>query len=134
MPRRPWLAASLTFVLVACGATHSGRALAIETDAFQLFPGNCGGVGVPPFRIERDGVSLRFVDAGTGLARRLVWPHGFSAWLENGVGILYASNGTVVGRERDVIADAGGCPRSDGSLLVDDFSASQIFSNRASLR
>jgi len=126
---RPWLAACFAFVVAACGATHSGRALAIETDGFQLFPGNCGGVGVPPFRIERDGEALRFVDVGTGLARRLVWPHDFSAWLENGVGILYASNGNVIGRENDVIDDAGGCPRSDGSLLVDEFSPSPVFVN-----
>ena len=121
MNQRDWTFASLAFALAvaACTATLPGTPLAIETADFQLLPGSCAGVGVPPFRIERDGAKLRYVDVGTAALVRLMWPNGFAARLVNGTATLYASNGTVVADELDVIEDAGGCPRSDGSTLVD---------------
>jgi hypothetical protein len=108
-------------MVAACAAPLPGTPLAIDTAAFQLGPSSCGGVGLPPFRIERDGDTLRFVDVGTGDERKLVWPNGFAARLVNGTAILYASNGTVIARENEAVEDAGGCPRSDGSILVDSF-------------
>jgi hypothetical protein len=97
-----------------------GTPLAIDTAGFQIGPGGCAGVGVPPFRIQRAGDTLVYVDVGTEIARKLVWPSGFAARLENGIAILYASNGSMVGRENDVIENAGGCPRPDGSIVVDE--------------
>ncbi len=113
--------ASLAFGLAvaACTATLPGTPLAIDTTDFQLFPTGCAGVGLPPFRIERDGDTLRYANVETAEAMRLRWPNGFAARLVNGTPTLYASNGSVVAKELDVIENAGGCPRSDGSILVD---------------
>ena len=116
----PW-AGALALAVAACIATLPGTPLTIETADFQLGPGSCAGVGVPPFRIERAGDALRFVDVSTATDIKLVWPNGYAARLDHGTAILYASNGAVVGRENDVIDNAGGCPRPDGSLLVDSY-------------
>lgn len=111
----------LALTVAACTTTLPGTPLAIDTAAFQVGSSSCGGVGLPPFRIERDGDTLRFVDVGTATERKLVWPNGFAARLVDGTAILYASNGAVVARENEAVEDAGGCPRSDGSILVDSF-------------
>lgn len=112
--------AFVAFALAACTATLPGTPLAIDTAGFQLGFGSCAGVGLPPFRIQRDGDTLLYVDVGTAIPRKLVWPNGFAARLENGTAILYASSGAIVARENDVIENAGGCPRPDGSILVDE--------------
>ena len=116
--------AALAFLIAvaACTATLPGTPLAIETVGFQL-GGGCAGVGLPSFRMERDGDALRFVDVGTAAPLRLVFPSGFAARLVDGRAILYAASGAVVAREGEVIEDAGACPRSDGSILVDSFAA-----------
>ncbi len=121
MNRRHRRFASLAFALAlaACTTTLPGTPLAIETADFQLFSTGCAGVGLPPFRIERDGDMLRYMNVETAEPMRLVWPNGFAARLVNGTTTLYASTGSVVAKELDVIEDAGGCPRSDGSILVD---------------
>src|SRR3954462_8838200 len=111
-------AVALLIALVACTATLPGTPLAIETVGFQL-GGGCAGVGLTPFRIERDGDTLRFVDVETAGPLRLVFPSGFAARLVDGTAILYAASGAVVAREGMVIEDAGACLRSDGSILVD---------------
>jgi hypothetical protein len=116
------LAVALLFALVACTTTLPGTPLAIETVGFQV-GGGCAGVGLLPFRIERDGDSLRFVDVETAAPLRLVFPSGFAARLVDGTAVLYAATGAVVAREGEVIKDAGACPRSDGSILVDSFTA-----------
>jgi hypothetical protein len=116
--------ALVALALAACTATLPGTPLAIDTAGFHLVPGSCAGVGVPPFRIERHGDALLYVDVGTALARKLVWPSGFAARLVSGTAILYAGNGSVVGRENDVIENAGGCPQPDGSIVVDEIGQS----------
>jgi hypothetical protein len=108
----------LVLTAAACTTTLPGTPIAIDTVAVQ-FPFSCGGVGIAPFRIERDAETLRYVDVASGNVRRLVWPSGLAARLVDGAAILYASNGSVVARENEVIDNAGGCPREDGSVLVD---------------
>jgi hypothetical protein len=105
--------------LAACSVTLPGTPLSIDTADFQLFSTGCAGVGLPAFRIERDGDKLRYVNVETVEAMPLRWPNGFSARLVDGVATLYSGTGGIVAKEHDVIDDAGGCPRSDGSILVD---------------
>lgn len=118
MRRLPTAVVGFVLVLTACTATPSGTPLGIETAGFQLGSGACGGVGIPPFRIERDGDSLRYTEVGTGPIR-IIWPFGFSARLQDGRAVLYASDGAVVGREGDVLDEIGACPRSDGAFLAE---------------
>jgi hypothetical protein len=111
--------ASVALAIATCTATLPGTPLAIDTVSSQSGPGGCAGVGLRPFRIVRDDETLRYVDVGTAEAIRLVWPSGYAARLVNGIAIIYAGNGVVVAQDDDVVEDAGGCPRSDGSILVD---------------
>jgi hypothetical protein len=118
--------AALALAAAACSVTAPGTPLAIDTAGFQLGPGSCAGVGVPPFRLERDGDALRFVDAGgSGEVLHLIWPSGFVARLQDGRATLYGSNGSVIGREGDVLDNFGGCPRADGWLAVDEIGTVQ---------
>jgi hypothetical protein len=104
--------------MAACTATLPGTPLGLDTAGFELVH-SCAGVGLPPFRIETDGDHLAYVDVGTNASLRLVWPSGFAARLVDGKGILYAGSGAIVAHEDDVIEDAGACPRSDGSILIE---------------
>ena len=101
-----------------CATTLPGTPIALDTVAVQS-PSSCAGVGIAPFRIELHDNAVQFVDVASGERRRLVWPSSIAARLVDGQVALYASNGAVVARENEVIDDAGGCPRSDGSILVD---------------
>jgi hypothetical protein len=119
---------ALMFALVlgtaACSVTAPatplpGEPLTMATADFQMGVGGCGGVGIPAFRLEREGDSLLFVDVVSNSPRRLVWPRGYVARLVGGMATLYSPIGTVVAREHDLIDNAGGCPRPDDSLWVD---------------
>lgn len=112
---------ALLLAAAGCSTTLPGTPLTIDTASFQLVPGSCAGVGLRPFRIERDGDTLRYMDVDTEAAVRVVWPNGFAARLLNGIATLYTSNGGVVAREHEVVENAGGCPRSDGSILVESW-------------
>lgn len=93
----------MALTVAACTATLPGTPLAIDTVSFQSGAGGCAGVGLLPFRIERDGEGLRYVYVATDAAVRLVWPSGYVARLVDGMAIVYGSNGVVIG--------AGGCSR-----------------------
>lgn len=110
--------AGLVFALAACTATVPGTPLSIDTAGFQLGDGGCAGVGIPPFRIERDGDALRFVDVGTDDVVGIIWPFGFAARLQEGRAILYASDGVAIGQEGDVLDEIGACGSSDRSFVV----------------
>ena len=107
----------LVLTAAACTTTLPGTPIAIETVAVE-YPSSCAGVGIAPFRVQRDADALRYIDVASGNVRRLVWPSALAARLVDGTAILYASDGSVVVRENEVIDNAGGCPREDGSVLV----------------
>jgi hypothetical protein len=94
--------------LGACSTDPNATRLSLQTDAFQVVPGACQLAAAAPFKIERDGTDMVFVEVGTGSRRSIIWPFGFAAWLEAGVATLYATDGTVVGREGDVLDNIGG--------------------------
>ena len=70
--------------------------------------GACSFDLAAPFRIARDDEAMVFDDVATGERRYVVWPDGFAAWLEFGEAVLYASDGSVVGREGAVLDNIGG--------------------------
>lgn len=94
--------------LGACSTDPEGTRLGLRTAAFQLGLTTCPGAAATSFRIERDGGEMVFVDVETDEVRSMTWPFGFAAWLEFDVAVLYASDGTVVGREGDVVDNIGG--------------------------
>ena len=102
------LAAALALSLAACGSDPAGIRLGLQNDGFDAPPAGCQHAAAAPFRIERDGENMVFVEVGTEARRSIVWPFGFAAWLERGVAVLYASDGSVVGREGDVLENIGG--------------------------
>jgi hypothetical protein len=112
------LAGALVAAIAGCGPGISGERLDIRTGAFNVGPGACPAALVPPFRIDRAGSELIFVDAGTGQRLSIVWPFGFAAWVENGRAVLYARDGKVVGREGDTLDNIGGGSTPDGDAIL----------------
>ena len=106
--RRTVLLLAVAVSLGACSTDPEGTRLGLQTNAFQVLPGPCTLGAIPPFRIEREGAEMVFADVGTGERRSITWPFGFAAWLEYDVAVLYATDGTVVGREGDVLESIGG--------------------------
>jgi hypothetical protein len=89
----------------------TGKTLPLKIHNGTVPPGHvCHAVGGEPARIERSGSELIFVSVKSGQPMAVYWPAGYSARLVDGVGELVADDGTVVGREGDVI---------DGLLVTD---------------
>ena len=116
--RRLVLLLAVAVALGACSSDPEGTRLGLRTDAFQVLSGTCALGAIPPFRIERDGTEMVFVDAGTDERRSITWPFGFAAWLEYDAAVLYARDGTVVGREGDVLESIGAVDVADGGYRV----------------
>lgn len=116
--RRLVLLLAIAVSLGACSTDPEGRRLGLQTDAFQALPGTCTLGAIPPFRIQRDGAEMVFVDVGTDERRSITWPFGFAAWLEYDLAVLYATDGTVVGREGDVLENIGAVSVDGGGYRV----------------
>ena len=101
-------------LLAACSTDPRATRLDLLTAGGSAL-GECDGALSPPLRIRRDNSTMDFVDASSGELRTIIWPFGFAAWLEFGTGVLYASDGMVVGREGDVLDTIGGSVFADGS-------------------
>ena len=61
-----------------------------------------------------------FALAEGGTERLIVWPRGFSARLIDGRGELIAPDGTVIGRDGDVLDHMGGSGPSPDAFHVCD--------------
>lgn len=116
--RRLVLLLAIAVSLGACSTDPEGTRLGLQTDAFQALPGTCTLGAIPPFRIQRDGAEMVFVDVGTDERRSITWPFGFAAWLEYDLAVLYATDGTVVGREGDVLENIGAVSVDGGGYRV----------------
>ena len=99
---------ALVLSLGACSTDPEGTRLVLRTAVEPRAAGACDGAAAAPVRIERDGTEMVFVDVGTGERRPMIWPFGFAAWLEFDRAVLYASDGTVIGRAGDVLDNIGG--------------------------
>lgn len=112
------LAGVLVLGTAGCAPGSTGERLEIRTGEFNVAPGACQLGLAPPFRIERDEKELVFAEVGTDRRLSIVWPFGFAAWVENGRAVLYARDGTVVGREGDILDKIGGGPTPDGNGIL----------------
>jgi hypothetical protein len=102
----------LGLVLVGCATDPRATRLGIQTEPASSAVA-CDLSALAPVRIDRDGDDMVFV-GGTGARVSIIWPLGFAAWLEYGEAVLYARDGSVVGREGDVLDTIGGAADDDG--------------------
>ena len=116
--RRVVLLLAIAVSLGACSTDPQGTRLGLQTDAIQVPPGTCALGAMPPVRIERDGAEMVFVDVATVERRSITWPFGFAAWLEHDLAVLYATDGTVVGREGDALENIGAVSVDGGGHRV----------------
>jgi hypothetical protein len=107
------LGLAIALILAGCATDPRATRLHIETRPASGAATACELGALAPVRIERDGEEVVFVD-GTGARVSISWPFGFAAWLEYGRAVLYARDGSVVGREGDVLDTIGGGAAADG--------------------
>jgi hypothetical protein len=113
------LALLLAVAIAGCtGEVPAGGALTIDTaPAFSPQPGVaevCDQALLEPLVVGRTGDRLTFTGATSGKAATVIWPHGFTARVIDGKGVLMDPSGTVIGRESDTLTDLGGGGRSNG--------------------
>jgi hypothetical protein len=109
---------ALALAVAACSTDPRATRLVLRTAEAGAIAGACDAAATTPFRIERDGEEMVFVDPTTAARRSIIWPFGFAAWVEFGRAVLYARDGTVVGREGDVLDNIGGSDVEDEGFRV----------------
>ena len=94
-------------------------ALAVATEPAHLLPTmGCPLALLLPARVAVEGDSLVLIPEAGGDPIEVVWPTGWKAWRLGGRAELVAHDGTVVGREGDVISGFGGGVGTDDAFHV----------------
>jgi hypothetical protein len=100
---------------VPAGATR----LHIATGRPHLIPAfGCPAAALAPARVETAGEELILVSQANDEPVRVVWPSGWTAWRVDGRAELVSRDGTVIGREGDVIDGFGGGVGLDDAFHV----------------
>jgi hypothetical protein len=70
----------------------------------------CATGGYVPSRIvwNRGDNTIEFIVVATDTPLELIWPRGFSAYVQGGRLAIAAPDGTVIGRDGDVLSSLGG--------------------------
>jgi hypothetical protein len=94
--------------------------LHIETQAPHLVPNSgCPTALLGPLRLAISGNDLIFLSAESGEPVEVVWPSGWVAWRIEGRALLVDRDGSVVGRQGEVIpAQFGGGIGADDAFKV----------------
>jgi hypothetical protein len=93
--------------------------LRIATEPGHLLPTNaCDLALLEPTRIGTSGDSMVFANAETGNPVSVVWPAGWAAWRVDGRAVLVGRDGTVIGREGDVLPGYAGGVDDAGAFHV----------------
>jgi len=98
------------------GATR----LQINTEPAHLIPAaGCPTALLAPVRVATDNDDLVVVSIETGEPVKVVWPSGWAAWRVGGRAELVDRDGSVIGREGEVMHDRfGGGEGADGAFRV----------------
>jgi len=68
----------------------------------------CPAALLLPVRVATSGDDLIVLSEATGEQVPIVWPSGWAAWRINGRAVLVARDGSLVGREGEVLEGYGG--------------------------
>lgn len=129
--RKPLVIAAVVVLLLAAavfrlsplwpgpGLPAGATRLHIRTEAPHLIPVlGCPAGGLLPVRIATSGDDMIFISEGTGQRIEIVWPSGWAAWRLNGRAELVDRNGSLVGREGEVLSGFGGVGGEDNAFHV----------------
>ena len=93
--------------------------LALATEPGHLLPTmGCPTALLARARVAVEGGSLVLVPEVGGDPVRVVWPTGWAAWRLDGRAELVSRDGTVVGRDGDVVSGFGGGVGTDDAFHV----------------
>lgn len=94
--------------------------LAIRTAEPHLIPTlGCPAALLAPVRITSTSDKMVFVSVEGGAAVSVVWPAGWAAWRgADGIAVLARRDGSIAGREGDILRDYGGGVDETGSFDV----------------
>lgn len=93
--------------------------LVLATEPAHLLPAlGCPDALLAPARIAVSGDELVLVPTSGGEVERVIWPSGWVAWRLQGEAQLVARDGSLVGREGEVVQTFGGGVGADGLFHV----------------
>jgi hypothetical protein len=93
--------------------------LALATETAHLLPTmGCPTALLAPARVAVAGDALVLVPEAGGDPIKVVWPTGWAAWQLDGRAELVSHDGTVIGREGDVVSNFGGGVGLDDAFHV----------------
>ena len=93
--------------------------LALATEPAHLVPTmGCPTALLAPARIAVAGDELVLIPESGGEPIRVVWPTGWVAWRLAGSAELVSRDGTVIGREGDIVEGFGGGVGTDDAFHV----------------
>ncbi|MHB8961475.1 MAG: hypothetical protein ACYDAN_17855 [Candidatus Limnocylindrales bacterium] len=93
--------------------------LVLATEPAHLLPTmGCQAALLAPARVAVAGNVLVLVPGTGGEPEQVVWPTGWAAWRLAGRAELVSHDGTVVGREGDIVSGFGGGVGTDDAFHV----------------
>lgn len=93
--------------------------LVLATQPAHLVPTmGCPAALLAPARLVVTNDELLVVPEAGGDPIKVVWPSGWVAWRRAGVAELVSRDGTVIGREGDIVTGFGGGVGTDGAFHV----------------
>lgn len=93
--------------------------LTLATDRARLVPTmGCPMAALAPGRVAVAGDELVLIPPAGGDPIKVVWPAGWVAWRLDGRAALVSRDGTVIGREGDVVSGFGGGVGTDDVFHV----------------